>query len=100
MSARGERNVDLAVTVRRLEELSGELRASAQWRVPEISAASDALACAAVLLSTQRDRLDGAGSHLDRLREAIGLARSVVETSKFAAWEKAGSRASPDGERL
>lgn len=88
MSTVHEPTVDLAAVVGYLEGLALELRASRRWRIPEVSAACDALTCAAVLLRTQQD---GSDSDSDLLYDAIALARSTVEATKFAARERLGS---------
>jgi hypothetical protein len=100
VSAAHESTADFAAVVQYLERLSQELRGSRRWHVPEFSAASDALACAAVLLRTQHDGLDGRLAHIDLLRDAIGLARSAVEGAKFAARERVGSRPPDTGDRI
>jgi hypothetical protein len=100
VSAAHESIADLAAVVQYLEGLSRELRAARRWRVPEFIAASDALACAAVLLRTQHDTLDGRLAHIDLLRDAVGLARSAVEGTKFAARERVGSHPPDIGGRI
>jgi len=95
-----ETTADLATAVEYLERLVLELGGSRRWRVPEISAACDALTCAAVLLRTQQERTGGRPAESDDLlHEAIALARSTVEAAKFAARERIGSRLDP-GERI
>ncbi|HKN54631.1 MAG TPA: hypothetical protein VJX66_19175 [Amycolatopsis sp.] len=88
MSTVHESAVDLPAVVQDLERLSLELRAEHRWRIPEVSGACDALACAAVLLRTQGD----GENPTDLLYDAIALARSTVETTKFAARERTGDR--------
>jgi hypothetical protein len=83
--------VDLATVPDELERLAATLLGSGQ-RVPEISAACDALACAAVLLRTQRHLTAGDAGHADLLHESLGLARSVVETTKYACRARTGAR--------
>jgi len=90
MSTVHESTADLAMVVQYLERLALELRSSDRWRIPEVSAASDALACAAVLLHTQQDSPDGHLTHIELLRDALALARSAVEVTKFAARERVG----------
>jgi hypothetical protein len=91
MSTVYESTADLTLVVEHLETLAMELRAARSWRIPEVSAACDALACAAVLLRTQQDSPDSHAEHADLLLDAIALARSTVEATKFAARERAGS---------
>lgn len=85
-----EPTADLAAIAEYLDRLAGELRSSSRWRVPEISAAGEAVACAAVLLRTQQAGPNGHSPHTDLLRDAIALARSTVETAKYAAREHYG----------
>ncbi|MGW1373635.1 hypothetical protein ACWD6P_05060 [Streptomyces sp. NPDC002446] len=98
MSTVHETTVDLTTVVRQLETLAVELRGSHRQRIPEVSAACDALTCAAVLLRTQQDGPDGAATHADHathtdlLYDAVALARSTVEAAKYACRERMGSR--------
>lgn len=91
MGAVHEKTVDLATVVQHLETLALELRGSHR-RVPEVSAACDALTCAAVLLRTQQDAPDGHATQADLLYDAVALARSAVEATKYACRERMGSR--------
>ncbi|SDI12387.1 hypothetical protein SAMN05192558_101536 [Actinokineospora alba] len=95
MSTAHEAAADFASAVELLENLAVELRGSRGWRVPEVSAACDALTCAAALLRTQQDSVDGDHSHTELLHDAIGLARSTVEATKWAARERIGSHRVP-----
>ena len=99
MSTAHESAADIAVVVQYLERLTLELRVAGRWYIPEFSAASDALACAALLLRTQHDRPDGHHAHIDLLRDAVSLARSAVEGAKFAVRERVGSPP-PDADDL
>lgn len=90
MSTVHESTTDLAAVVQYLERLALEFRSSDRWRIPEVSAACDALACAAVLLRTQQDSPDGHLTHIELLRDALASARSAVEATKFAARERVG----------
>jgi hypothetical protein len=81
---------DLTTVIQHLERLAARLRGSGGL-VPEVSAACDALTCAAVLLRTQ-DVGCSHSTHTELLYDAIALARSTVESTKFACWERAGSR--------
>ncbi|CAM3715171.1 hypothetical protein [Nocardiopsis rhodophaea] len=93
MGAVHETTVDLTTVVQHLEWLALELRDSHRQRMPaEISAACDALTCAAVLLRTQQDVPDGHAAHTDLLYDAVAFARSTVETTKMACRERRGSR--------
>jgi hypothetical protein len=83
-----EKVTDLAAVVRDLERLAGEL-GGASRRVPEVSAACDAVTCAAVLLRTQQGNPE---SKTELLYDAIALARSAVEATKFACREHLGAR--------
>jgi hypothetical protein len=87
MSAVHETAVDLPMVVRHLEALAAELLGGSPRPIPEISAACDALACAAVLLRTQQGGGDG---DMGLWHDAIALARSAVEATKFACRERAG----------
>jgi hypothetical protein len=89
-----EKVADLTTVVRDLERLAGELGGGSR-RVPEVSAACDALTCAAVLLRTQQDDPD---SKTELLYDAIALARSAVEATKFACREHLGARPPGPGE--
>ncbi|MGW1893545.1 hypothetical protein ACWCP6_25345 [Streptomyces sp. NPDC002004] len=94
MSAVHETAVELTTVVQQLERLALELRDSRRLRIPaEVSAACDALSCAAVLLRTQQDSPDGHATHTDLLHDAVALARSTVEATKFACRERMGSGA-------
>jgi hypothetical protein len=90
MSTIHEQPAGLPTVTEHLATLAGRLRHS-DLRVPEVSAAHDAITCAAFLLRTQQDR-DDATDHMDLLHEAIGLARSVVETTKYACRARAGGQ--------
>lgn len=100
MSTVYESTADLTSVAQHLETLAMELRATRSWRIPEISAACDALACAAALLRTQQDSPDNHAKHTDLLLDAIALARSTVEATKFAARERAGSQPLGTSERI
>jgi hypothetical protein len=100
MSTVHESTVDITAVVQHLERLALELRASRRWRIPEVSAACDALACAAVLLRTQQDSPGSQPSDTELLRDAIALARSAVEATKFAARERIGSHPPVTGKRI
>lgn len=97
MSTVHEQPADLATVPGHLETLAAALRRSDR-RVPEISAACDALACAAVLLRTQPQLTAGETgkpeetAHADLLYEALGLGRSIVETTKYACRARMGAR--------
>lgn len=91
---------DLAAVVQQLEMLDRQLRTSPRWRVPEVWAACDALACAAALLRTQQDSPVGRTADASLLHDAIALARSTVEATKFAARERIGARFRNAGERI
>ncbi|MGW1680855.1 hypothetical protein [Saccharopolyspora sp. NPDC002376] len=97
MSTVHETTADLTAIIDHLERLVLEIRASGRWRIPEISAACDALACAAALLRTQQD---GNLAHAPLLHDAIALARSTVEATKFAARERIGSHAPDSSDRF
>ncbi|MET7641809.1 hypothetical protein [Streptomyces sp. NPDC005438] len=88
MSIGHEKPEGLPTLTQHLETLATRLRHSDQ-RVPEISAARDALTCAALLLRTQQHHED-ATLHTDLLHEAVGVARSVVETTKYACRARTG----------
>ncbi|WP_320775619.1 hypothetical protein [Streptomyces sp. CRN 30] len=90
----------LAATVRDLEELAQELRAPRARRVPPaISAASDALTCAALLLRAQQDTPGTDVTRADLLHDALALARSTVETVKIACREHRGTSTEGAGAR-
>lgn len=91
---------DLAAVIHQLEMLDRQLRTSPRWRVPEVWAACDALACAAALLRTQQDSPVGHADDTALLHDAIALARSTVEATKFAARERIGPRFQNVGERI
>ncbi|MFD4736162.1 hypothetical protein ACFY7Y_16325 [Streptomyces virginiae] len=93
MGAVHEATADLTTVVRQLEELARELRAPRLPRIPpEISAASDALTCAAALLRARQDATDGEATRTDLLYDAVALARSAVESAKAACREPTGTR--------
>lgn len=86
--------MDLTTVARDLERLASELRAPRLRRIPpEVSAACDALSCAAVLLRTQQDDPDGDATRSELLYDAVALARSAVEATKVACRERTGTRA-------
>ncbi|MFE7650706.1 hypothetical protein [Streptomyces phaeoluteigriseus] len=88
MSAVHETTADLATIVRDLERLALELRAPRLRRIPPaISAACDALTCAAVLLRAQQNFPEGDATRTALLHDAVALARSTVETTKIACRE-------------
>ncbi|WP_197321884.1 hypothetical protein [Saccharomonospora sp. NB11] len=82
---------ELAEVVEYLDKLAVDLRSSPRRGEAEVSAASDALACAAALLRTQGAEVAAGASRLDLVREAIALARSTLETAKYAARERFGT---------
>lgn len=90
MSAVHDTVVDLSTVIHHLEGLALELR-DANRRIPEVNAACDALTCAAVLLRTQHGAMDGQAL-TDLLHDAVGLARSTVEGTKYACRERMGVR--------
>jgi hypothetical protein len=91
MSALHETTAGLATIVRDLERLALELRAPHMRRIPPtISAACDALTCAAALLRAQQEPRDGDATRTDLLRDAVAMARSTVETTKMACREHRG----------
>ncbi|MFI6403218.1 hypothetical protein [Streptomyces sp. NPDC050548] len=88
-----ETAADLTAVVPHLERLALELRDAGSRRIPaEVSAACDALACAAVLLRTQQGVPDGHLTHTALLHDAMALARSAVEATKYACRARTGSR--------
>ncbi|MEU6758162.1 hypothetical protein AB0892_07190 [Streptomyces sp. NPDC005409] len=98
MRAVHETAVDLTTVVPYLEMLASELRNSRLPRTTaELSAASDALTCAALLLRTQQAAPEGNTTEL--LLEAMAVARSTVESTKYACRARVGSRAGVDGAR-
>ncbi|MER5296161.1 MULTISPECIES: hypothetical protein [Streptomyces] len=98
MSAVHETAVELTTVVQHLEKLAWELRDSSRRRIPaEVSAACDALNCAALLLRTHQDVADGHTARMDLLYEAVALARSTVEATKMACREHAGARSRAGG---
>ncbi|MFH8409812.1 hypothetical protein ACH4FX_34290 [Streptomyces sp. NPDC018019] len=98
MSTVQETTVDLTTVVRDLERLASELRAPRLRRIPpEISAACDALSCAAVLLRTQQHVPGGDAMRRELLFDAVALARSTVEATKVACRERARARAGGSG---
>ncbi|MFJ4202012.1 hypothetical protein ACIP2Y_20570 [Streptomyces sviceus] len=98
MSTVHETTVDLTTVVRDLEKLAAELRAPRLRRIPpEISAACDALSCAAVLLRTRQHVPGGDAMRGELLFDAIALARSTVEATKVACRERAGARVGGSG---
>ncbi|MEU0007610.1 hypothetical protein ABZ079_25845 [Streptomyces sp. NPDC006314] len=89
---------DLAAVARDLESLALELRDAGRRRIPaEVSAASDALICAAYLLRARQDVSDGRPARTDLLHDAVALARSTVEATKYACRERMGARRDADG---
>ncbi|GAU68935.1 hypothetical protein SSP35_09_01790 [Streptomyces sp. NBRC 110611] len=94
-----ETTVDLAAVVQQLEALAGELRDASRRLTPEVSAACDALGCAAVLLRSQQGAADGDAARSDLLYDAVAMARSAVESAKFACRARMGSRAGTSGRR-
>ena len=82
---------EFSEVVEYLDKLAVDLRATPRRGVAEVSAASDALACAAALLRTQEIGTAAGPAHLDLVREAIALARSTVEAAKYAARERFGT---------
>ncbi|MFI6044547.1 hypothetical protein ACIA8C_23170 [Nocardia sp. NPDC051321] len=91
---------DFTTVIHQLELLDRQLRSSPRWRVPEVWAACDALACAAALLRTQQSSPVGPAGDATLLQDAIALARSTVEATKFAARERIGTRFQNVGERI
>ncbi|MFJ2743740.1 hypothetical protein ACIO3O_29285 [Streptomyces sp. NPDC087440] len=91
-SSVSETAVDLTTVVQQLEWLEGQLRAPRRLRIPaEVSAACDALACAAVLLrARQQDGADDRAEPMVLLHDAMALARSTVEATKYACRARTG----------
>lgn len=88
---------DLAAVAQDLERLALELRDAGRRRIPaEVSAASDALTCAAYLLRARQDASDGHPARTDLLHDAVALARSTVEATKYACRERMGARRGAD----
>ncbi|MEU3914327.1 MULTISPECIES: hypothetical protein [unclassified Streptomyces] len=93
MGAVHEATADLTTVVRHLEDLARELRDPRRPSIPpEVSAASDALTCAAVLLRARQDPADGDLTRTDLLYDAVALARSAVESAKTACRARTGTR--------
>ncbi|MBQ0826569.1 hypothetical protein [Streptomyces tagetis] len=84
---------DLTAVARELERLALELCDGERRRLPaELSAAGDALVCAALLLRARQGASDGTPVRPELLHDAVALARSTVETAKYACREHPGTR--------
>ncbi|WP_327419589.1 hypothetical protein [Streptomyces sp. NBC_01233] len=93
-----QETTDLTTVVQDLERLALELRDPGRKRIPaEISAACDALTCAAHLLRTHQEFMDGNDTRTDLLYDSVALARSMVEATKYVCRERMGSRQGAGG---
>jgi hypothetical protein len=76
-------DVQLDDSVHLLHELAGELLNSPIRHDPDIFATCEAIECAATLLRARQADTDSRQTAVELLRDAVALARSTVEATKY-----------------